>query len=187
MFEARAPKCDIQRVVGDPTQRRVQRRKEELAGSRKRPQILADTAPAGKVAQRAAASSPCAPQAHARPSRRNLSRSISPAAIHPDEGTRVEAQIETAAGHRGTGTNQKHYRHLRPEYLSDFIEGVESFWADVGRYTDAHLRYRRDTKIVDLASARRSASKETQRNQIFGMVRLQDSHRGLKPAEKRWS
>ncbi|WP_242152707.1 tyrosine-type recombinase/integrase [Sphingomonas sp. BAUL-RG-20F-R05-02] len=52
-----------------------------------------------------------------------------------------EAQIETAAGHRGLGTNQKHYRHLRPEYLGDFIDGVESFWADVGRHTDAHLRY----------------------------------------------
>ncbi|WP_294329029.1 hypothetical protein [uncultured Sphingomonas sp.] len=71
-----------------------------------------------------------------------------------------EPQIETAAGHRGTGTNQKHYRHLRLEYLSDFIDGVESFWAEVGRHTDAHLRYRRDTKIIDLASARNSPSKK---------------------------
>ncbi len=37
------------------------------------------------------------------------------------------------------------YNHLRPEYLSDFVAGVESFWREVGRFTDAHLRYQRDT------------------------------------------
>lgn len=68
-----------------------------------------------------------------------------------------EAQIETAAGHRGDSTNKKHYRHLRPEYLNDFIDGVESFWSDVGKLTKAHLRYQRDTKIVDLAPAQRAA------------------------------
>ena len=68
-----------------------------------------------------------------------------------------EAQIETAAGHRGDGTNKRHYRHLRPEYLTQFIDGLESFWADVGKLTQAHLRYQRDTKIVDLAPARRAA------------------------------
>lgn len=67
-----------------------------------------------------------------------------------------EAQIETAAGHRGDGTNKRHYRHLRPEYLTQFIDGVESFWADVGKLTQVHLRYQRDTKIVDLAPARRA-------------------------------
>ena len=81
-----------------------------------------------------------------------------------------EAQIETAAGHRGMGTNQKHYRHLRPEYLADFIDGVEAFWADVGRYTDVHLRYQRDTKIVDLATARRAINQKTQQIQCVEMV-----------------
>ena len=66
----------------------------------------------------------------------------------------AEAQIETAAGHRGSGTNAKHYRHLRPDYLQDFIAGVESFWADVGQHTDAHLRYPRDTKVVALGRHR---------------------------------
>jgi site-specific recombinase XerD len=64
-----------------------------------------------------------------------------------------EAQIETAAGHRGAGTNNRHYRHLRPEYLTQFIDGVESLWADVGKLTTAHLRYQRDTKFFDLGAA----------------------------------
>lgn len=62
-----------------------------------------------------------------------------------------EAQIETAAGHLGDGTNKLHYRHLQPEYLTQFIDGVESFWAEVGKLTQVHPRYQRDTKIVDLA------------------------------------
>lgn len=64
-----------------------------------------------------------------------------------------EAQIETAAGHRGAGTNNKHFRHLRPEYLTDFIDGVESLWADVGKLRKVHLRYQRSTEIHDLALA----------------------------------
>lgn len=59
-----------------------------------------------------------------------------------------EAQIDAAAGHSGEGTNQRHYRHLRPDYLDGFIAGVESFWADVGQYTNAHLRSRRDPKTA---------------------------------------
>lgn len=62
-----------------------------------------------------------------------------------------EAQIETAAGHRGSGTNRRHYTHLRPEYLTEFVDGVESLWDDVGKLTKVHLRYQRDTKIFDLA------------------------------------
>jgi integrase len=65
-----------------------------------------------------------------------------------------EAQIETAAGHQGEGTNKRHYRHLRPGYLKDFVEGVESLWAEVGKMTQVHLRYQRDTKIIDLGAAR---------------------------------
>ncbi|MBJ6122944.1 tyrosine-type recombinase/integrase [Sphingomonas mollis] len=61
-----------------------------------------------------------------------------------------EAQIETAAGHRGTGTNNRHYRHLRPEYLTQFIDGVESFWADVGKLTKAHLLDHNRAKIFHL-------------------------------------
>ncbi|MDH7640466.1 tyrosine-type recombinase/integrase [Sphingomonas oryzagri] len=65
-----------------------------------------------------------------------------------------EAQIEAAAGHRGEGTNKRHYRHLRPEYLRQFIDGVESLWADIGELTKVHLRYQRDTKIIDLGAKR---------------------------------
>lgn len=63
-----------------------------------------------------------------------------------------DAQIDAAAGHAGTGTNKKNYRHLRPDYLADFIEGVEDFWAEVGQHTQAHLRYQRDTNVVGLTT-----------------------------------
>lgn len=68
-----------------------------------------------------------------------------------------EAQIDTAAGHSGDSTNKRHYRHLRPDYLEDFIAGIESFWSDVGQFTDAHLRSRSDPKVVDFAKKRRSS------------------------------
>lgn len=57
-----------------------------------------------------------------------------------------QAQIDAAAGHsseRGSGAN---YTHLRPEYLREFIDSTEAFWAEVGKHTDAHLRYQCDTK-----------------------------------------
>jgi site-specific recombinase XerD len=63
-----------------------------------------------------------------------------------------EAQIETAAGHRGTGTNNRHYRHLRPEYLTQFVEGVEAFWSDVGKLTKVHLVKQRKPVVFDLAA-----------------------------------
>lgn len=65
-----------------------------------------------------------------------------------------EAQIETAAGHAGETTNKKHYRHLRPEYLHAYIDGVESLWEDIGKLTTVHLRSQRDPKIVDLGARR---------------------------------
>lgn len=65
-----------------------------------------------------------------------------------------EAQIDTAAGHSGDSTNKRHYRHLRPEYLSDFIGAVEDYWGEMAKLTTAHLRYQRDTKIVDFGAAR---------------------------------
>ena len=66
-----------------------------------------------------------------------------------------DAQIDAAAGHseEGTGAN---YTHLRPEYLREFIASTEAFWAAVGEHTSAHLRYQRDTNLVELASARTS-------------------------------
>lgn len=59
-----------------------------------------------------------------------------------------DAQIDAAAGHAGVGTNKKNYRHLRPDYLNEMIEGVEDFWREVGQFTTAHLRYQRDTNVV---------------------------------------
>ncbi|MFD1786955.1 tyrosine-type recombinase/integrase [Sphingomonas floccifaciens] len=65
-----------------------------------------------------------------------------------------EAQIDAAAGHAGVGTNKKNYRHLRPDYLGEFIEGVEDYWLEIGQFTTAHLRYQRDTNVIDLAAKR---------------------------------
>lgn len=65
-----------------------------------------------------------------------------------------EAQIDAAAGHAGTGTNKRNYRHLRPGYLKEFVAGVEDYWAKVGQFTTAHLRSQCDPKVVNFASAR---------------------------------
>lgn len=61
---------------------------------------------------------------------------------------------QRASGHAGNSTNTRHYRHLRPDYLRDFIAGVEDYWSEVGRFTKAHLRYQCDPKVVDLGAAR---------------------------------
>ena len=50
-----------------------------------------------------------------------------------------ESQIDVAAGHAPIGTNKKNYRHLRPEYLTEFCQGIERFWAEVGNFTEVHL------------------------------------------------
>ncbi len=49
-----------------------------------------------------------------------------------------EAQIETAAGHDGVSTNVKNYRHMRPEYLTDFCRGIEAFWVEMDKHTRVH-------------------------------------------------
>ncbi len=71
-----------------------------------------------------------------------------------------EAQIEAAAGHRGKGTGKRNYVHLRPGHMAEFVAGVEAYWAEVGRYTSAALRYQRDTNVVELAGARASVGRE---------------------------
>jgi len=43
--------------------------------------------------------------------------------------------------------------HLRPEYLREFNASTEAFWEAVGEFTDAHLRYQRDTNIIALTGA----------------------------------
>ena len=49
-----------------------------------------------------------------------------------------KAQIDTAAGHAtSTGTGGK-YDHLRPDYLREFIGGVEEFWREVDAFTSVH-------------------------------------------------
>jgi hypothetical protein len=64
-----------------------------------------------------------------------------------------EAQIDAAAGHSEQGTGAS-YTHLRPEYLKEFIDSTEAFWAAVGEFTESHLRYQRDTNVVALAGSR---------------------------------
>ncbi|MEA3044523.1 MAG: hypothetical protein QOH47_2361 [Sphingomonadales bacterium] len=64
-----------------------------------------------------------------------------------------DAQIDAAAGHSEEGTGAS-YTHLRPEYLREFIASTEAFWEAVGEFTDAHLRYPRDTKVVAIGAGR---------------------------------
>jgi hypothetical protein len=87
-----------------------------------------------------------------------------------------DAQIETAASHRGQGSNKRHYRHMRPEYLTDFIDGVEALWADVGKLTSVHC----DTSAIPRRSVRHadSAPRKKKSFNLKGLVwcRLQDSN-----------
>jgi integrase len=64
-----------------------------------------------------------------------------------------EAQIDTAAGHSGESTNKKNYRHLRPEYLRDWIDAVEDYWSGLDALTKAHRREHRPASVHDLAPA----------------------------------
>ncbi|HEY9092140.1 tyrosine-type recombinase/integrase [Parasphingorhabdus sp.] len=50
-----------------------------------------------------------------------------------------QAQIDLAAGHSEPGSG-RHYSHLRPEYLKEFIEGVETYWNGIDQFTDVHRR-----------------------------------------------
>lgn len=69
-----------------------------------------------------------------------------------------EGQIEIASGHAGEGTNKRNYRHLRPEYLRDLTAGIESYFLQLDKHTQAHLRYQRDTKIAALPGAAQSVA-----------------------------
>ncbi|MDT7934975.1 MAG: hypothetical protein RQ833_10280 [Sphingomonadaceae bacterium] len=71
-----------------------------------------------------------------------------------------ESQIEAAAGHAPRGTGRRFYAHLRLEHMREFLAAVEAYWSEVGKYTQAHLRYQRDTNIVMLPGARAAATKE---------------------------
>ena len=51
-----------------------------------------------------------------------------------------KAQIDTAAGHSTDGGTGDKYNHLRPDYLKDFVAAIESFWAEVDVFTDAHRK-----------------------------------------------
>ena len=66
----------------------------------------------------------------------------------------AEAQIETASGHLGEGTNKRNYRHLRPDYLAELVEGIEDYWREMKRYTTVHLRSHCGPTVVSMATAR---------------------------------
>lgn len=65
-----------------------------------------------------------------------------------------EAQIETAAGHLGTGTNKRNYRHLRPDYLVQLIGAIEDYWEEMRHLTTVHLRSQCGPNLVSFAAAR---------------------------------
>lgn len=59
-----------------------------------------------------------------------------------------QAQIDAAAGHSEPGSG-RNYTHLRPEYLRQFIEAIESYWADMDKLTRSH-RSHVGPKIIHL-------------------------------------
>ncbi|MBB6228314.1 integrase [Polymorphobacter multimanifer] len=61
-----------------------------------------------------------------------------------------QAQIDKASGHsteQGSGAN---YTHLRPEYLREFIEAVETYWSNIDALTNSHRRSQFGPKIIHL-------------------------------------
>lgn len=65
-----------------------------------------------------------------------------------------ERQIDMAAGHAPIGTGKRNYMHLRPDFLADLIEAVESYWADMRRFTTVHLRTQCGPTVVSFAGSR---------------------------------
>jgi hypothetical protein len=61
-----------------------------------------------------------------------------------------QAQIDLAAGHSGEKGSGRNYTHLRPEYLREFIEGIEAYWHHMDTLTRAHRRTQSGPKIVHL-------------------------------------
>lgn len=52
-----------------------------------------------------------------------------------------QAQIDTAAGHATDGGRTgRNYTHLRPEYLKEFCEAIEAYWAGMDKLTTVHRR-----------------------------------------------
>lgn len=51
-----------------------------------------------------------------------------------------QAQIDAAAGHNSERGSGRNYTHLRPEYLREFVESTEAFWAEVDRFTNVHRK-----------------------------------------------
>lgn len=60
-----------------------------------------------------------------------------------------QAQIDAAAGHAGEQGSGRNYTHLRPEYLKEFVQAVEAYWAGMDRLTTVH-RSQVGPKVVDL-------------------------------------
>lgn len=65
-----------------------------------------------------------------------------------------QAQIDSAAGHNSEKGSGRNYTHLRPEYLKEFIEAVESYWLEMRTHTLSHLRTQHGPKVANLAVAR---------------------------------
>ena len=47
---------------------------------------------------------------------------------------------QEGSGHANPETAGDKYNHLRPEYLKDFVAGIEAFWTEVDAFTDVHRR-----------------------------------------------
>lgn len=71
-----------------------------------------------------------------------------------------ERQIDMAAGHAPIGTGKRNYMHLRPDYLAEMIEAVETYWSEMRRYTTVHLRSQCGPSVVSMSAARASRRAE---------------------------
>lgn len=61
-----------------------------------------------------------------------------------------QAQIDAAAGHSSERGAGRSYTHLRPEYLTQFIEAIETYWSCMDGLTKVHRRSLVGPKVYDL-------------------------------------
>lgn len=61
-----------------------------------------------------------------------------------------QAQIDAAAGHSSEKGAGRSYTHLRPEYLTDFIDAIEAYWEAMDGLTKVHRRSLVGPKVYDL-------------------------------------
>ena len=69
-----------------------------------------------------------------------------------EQGVPKEQRM-TLAGHSAQDTTAKNYEHLSPHYLRAAVAEIDSYFDELTRFTNAHLRYKNDTGSIESLAA----------------------------------